>query len=53
MIFGVAVFVFGYAVFYWGYSHFGQCRYSLWCLLGLGSLFKNMNLPAGQPVQIK
>lgn len=52
MVFGFFLFVVGYALFYWGYHHMpGQKRYSLWYLLGFGSLFKNVNIPPGQPVQ--
>lgn len=56
MIFGFILFVIGYAVFYWGIQHFdtgvtnGQ-RYSLWSLLGFGTLFKNINFPPGIPLQ--
>lgn len=39
MMLGLAVTTFGYAIFYWGQHHFYGKRYSLWCLLGLGSLF--------------
>lgn len=51
MVFGFALFVFGYALFYWGWHHMsGQRRYSLWYLLGFGSLF-GPSLPAGKPFQ--
>lgn len=49
MIFGAAVFIMGYAVFYWGLHHlswYKSSRYSLWCLLGIGSLWKTVNLNA-------
>lgn len=50
MFIGLLVFVFGYVTFYWGETHFGhQCRYSYWCLLGLGSLFKNLGVPGVEP----
>jgi len=52
MVFGFFLFVVGYALFYWGWHHMpGQKRYSLWYLLGFGSLFKNITIPPGQPVQ--
>lgn len=48
---GLFIFIIGYAVFYWGEHHFGhQCRYSLWCLMGFGSLFKNLSIPMTEPV---
>lgn len=54
MIFGLATIALGYALFYWGLHHFpGQQRYSLWDLLGFGTLFKNVSMPSGQPVQFK
>lgn len=40
MIFGFGIFGLGYAVFYWGQHHFVGDHYSLWCLVGLNSLFK-------------
>jgi hypothetical protein len=53
MIIGFALFALGYAVFYWGLHHFITPRYSLYCLLGLGSLFANVQIPAGQKVTIE
>lgn len=51
MIFGLITIVVGYAIFYWGMHHFPQYkssqRFSLWELLGFGTLFKNLSLPAG------
>jgi hypothetical protein len=58
MVFGLAALTFGYALFYWGLHHMPQYdkddRYSLWCLLGLGSVFGKTNpLPEGKPIQLK
>lgn len=56
MVLGFATLAIGYAVFYWGLHHFPQyqnTRYSLWVLLGFGPLFKNLSVPAGQPLQWK
>jgi len=42
MIFGLALIVFGYAIFYWGLHHmpwYQNERYSLWAILGLGTLW--------------
>lgn len=51
MAIGVVFLMFGYAIFYWGEHHFGhQCRYGLWCLMGVGSLMKNLSLPLQEPV---
>lgn len=52
MFIGLLLLVFGYAILYWGVGHFGKCRYSLWCLLGMGSLTKNLQLPPGQPFKL-
>lgn len=53
MAFGVIIFVLGYSIFYWGERHFGhQCRYSLPCLLGFGSILKNIQLFELQPFQL-
>ena len=63
MAFGLVLFILGYVLFYWGAKHFGGCRYSLWCLMGMGiitksgqvvpgSLSKNLNLPEGQPFKL-
>jgi hypothetical protein len=61
MIFGFALFVVGYAIVYWGIHHFPNClgaqpgtkdncpRYSLWQLLGAGSL----GIGKGTPIQLK
>lgn len=49
---GIIIFVVGYALIYWGWHHMpGQKRYSLWYLLGFGSLFGHGITP-GQPVQL-
>lgn len=53
MTFGIAFMIIGYAIFYWGLHHMPQYtyeRYSLWVLLGFGTLFKT-TMPAGTPVQ--
>jgi hypothetical protein len=50
MAFGLIILVIGYAITFWGVNHFGQkCRYSLWCLLGFTSLFKNLTVPQPTP----
>jgi hypothetical protein len=49
---GIVLFVIGYALVYWGWHHFpGQKRFSLWYLLGFGSLFGS-TIPAGEPIQL-
>jgi hypothetical protein len=49
---GIIAFVIGYALIYWGWHHMpGQPRYSLWYLLGFGSLFGKQVTP-GTPVQL-
>lgn len=54
MAFGAVVFTIGYALFYWGIHHFpDQCRYSLWTLLGVSSIFKSIKINPQQPVQFK
>jgi len=56
MIFGFMFIVVGYALFYWGWHHFnttwngGDARYSLWALLGFGTLWKSYGLTPGQAV---
>jgi hypothetical protein len=53
MILGFGIFVIGYAVFYWGWGHFpGNTRYSLWVLLGFGSLWPKISMPAGAPIEL-
>jgi hypothetical protein len=54
MMFGLVLVVVGYATFYWGLHHmphYKHGRYSLWALLGFGTLFKNLSIPAEEPVQ--
>lgn len=53
MIFGYALLALGYTLFYWGWSHFQSQRYSMYQLLGFGTLFKGVNFPPGTPVQFK
>lgn len=52
MIFGFALLVIGYAVFYWGWHHFNPPLYSLWALLGFGTLFKRFPMPVGTQTQL-
>ena len=54
MMIGIGLIAIGYALLYWGYHHkpFNQKTYSLWALLGFGSLTK-LTMPAGTPVQFK
>lgn len=53
MVFGFFFFVVGYALFYWGWHHFSGVRYSLWYLLGFGSLPGLPGMPQGTPLQWK
>lgn len=48
---GLIFLVFGYVIAYWGEHHFGKrCRYGLFCLMGFGSIFHNLNIDATEPV---
>lgn len=55
MVVGFAMVAIGYSIFYWGLHHMPHNppypRYSLWALLGVGTLFKGtQNSPITAPV---